>query len=170
MEKMPSFGAEDAKKFLPGKTYKDKLSLLSGKDKIDLYHFGPGHTNGDTLVVFPALKVMHSGDLFAGKNAPFIDASNGGNGASYPTTLAKAAAGIKGVDTVIPGHSAVTDWNAFKEYGEFMHDLVAAVQQAKKEGKTADQAAADIKLPEKFKAYGMTRSKDAITRIYADSK
>src|SRR5262245_26132001 len=42
MEKMPAFQSEEGKKFLPGKTYKDKLSLLKGNEKIDLYYFGPG--------------------------------------------------------------------------------------------------------------------------------
>jgi glyoxylase-like metal-dependent hydrolase (beta-lactamase superfamily II) len=170
MEKMPAFQTDEGKKFLPGKTYKDKLSVLSGSEKIDLYYFGRGHTSGDTLVVFPALRTMHSGDLFAGKNAPIIDANNGGSGADYPATLAKAAAQIRGVESVIPGHSAVTDWNAFKEYGEFMRDMVSAVQQAKKEGKTADQAAAELKLPEKYKDYGMARAKDGVTKIYAELK
>ena len=113
---------------------------------------------------------MHTGDLFAGKNSPLIDTNNGGSGVEYPVTLRKAAAGIRGVEAVIPGHSAVTDWGAFKEYGEFVRDLVAAVERAKKEGKTADQAAADLKLPDKYKDYGMTRLKDGVTKIYAELK
>jgi glyoxylase-like metal-dependent hydrolase (beta-lactamase superfamily II) len=170
MEKMDMFKSEEGKKFLPQKTYQDKLSLLSGNDKIDLYHFGRGHTNGDTLVVFTALKTMHTGDLFAAKGAPYIDASNGGSGLEYPKTLAKAAAGIPGVETVIPGHSAVTDWNAFKEFGEFVAEMVAASEQAKKDGKTAEQAVTDLKLPDKFKNYNMNRMKDGVTQIYAELK
>jgi cyclase len=170
MEEMSAFKTEEGKKFLPSKTYQDKLSVLEGDEKIDLYHFGPGHTSGDTLVVFTALKVMHTGDLFPGKAAPFMDTGNGGSPIEYPNTLAKAAAGIQGVDTVIPGHSAVTDWNAFIEFGEFVRDMVAAAQQAKKDGKTAEQAAADLKLPEKYKSYDMRRLQDDVTRIYADSK
>jgi len=170
MEKMPAFQSEEGKKFLPGKTYKDTLSLLNGADKIDLYYFGRGHTGGDTFVVFPALKVMHSGDLFAGKGTPIMDTNNGGSGLEYPQTLAKAAAGINGVETVIPGHSAVTDWNAFKEYGEFIRDLVAAVEQAKKDGKDADKAAADIKLPEKYKDYNMGRLKADVAAVYSELK
>jgi glyoxylase-like metal-dependent hydrolase (beta-lactamase superfamily II) len=170
MEKMPAFQSEQGKKFLPGKTYKEKLSVLNGKDKIDLYHFGRGHTGGDSFVVFPALKVMHTGDMFAVKGAPNIDANNGGSGLEYPRTLMKAAAGIRGVETVIPGHSSVTDWNAFKEYGEFMRDLAAAVEQAKKDGKTVDQASTDLKLPEKYKDYNMGRLKANITTIYAELK
>src|SRR5262245_63914300 len=170
MEKMPNFQSEENKKSLPSKTYKDKLSLLKGNDKIHLYYFGRGHTGGDTFVVFPALKVMHSGDMFARKGTPIMDATNGGSGLEYPKTLAKAAAGIEGVDSVIPGHSAVMTWNDFKEYGDFLRELVAAVEQAKKDGKTADQAGADIKLPEKYKDYNMGGLKSNVTTIYNEIK
>jgi cyclase len=171
MEKMPAFLSDEGKKFLPSKTYKDKLSLLKGKDKIDLYYFGRGHTGGDTIVVFPALKAMHAGDLFAFSNGvPIIDINNGGSGLEYPKTLMKAAAAIKGVDSVIPGHSAVADFAAFKGYGEFLRDFVSAVEQAKKDGKTVDQAVADLKLPEKYKDYNMSRAKAGVTAIYSELK
>jgi len=171
MEKMAAFQTEEGKKFLPGKTYKDKLSLLKGNDKIDLYYFGRGHTSGDTFVVFPALRVMHAGDMFAfAKGVPIIDINNGGSGLEYPKTLMKAAAGIKGVDQVIPGHSPVAEFAAFKEYGEFLRDFVAAVEQAKKAGKTVDEASADLKLPEKYKDYNLTRAKGGVTAIYSELK
>ena len=170
MEKMPMFQAAESKKFLPSKTYKDKLSLLSGKDKIDLYYFGRGHTNGDTFVVFPALKVMHSGDMFAfAKGLPLIDTNNGGSGVDYPKSLAKAAA-IKGVESVIPGHSPVQPLSELKEYSEFMAAVLAATEEAKKAGKTVDQAVADFKLPEKFKGYNLGRLKPAVTAIYSELK
>ena len=171
MEKMPAFQSDEGKKFLPGKTYKDKLSLLKGKEKIDLYYFGRGHTGGDTFVVFPALKVMHAGDMFAfSKGLPIIDINNGGSGLEYPKTLMKAASGIKGVDNVITGHSPVASWAEFKEYGEFLRDFVAAVEQAKKDGKTVDQAATDLKLPEKYKDYNLGRAKAGVTAIYNELK
>jgi glyoxylase-like metal-dependent hydrolase (beta-lactamase superfamily II) len=171
MQKMPAFQSEEGKKFLPSKTYKDKLSLLNGNDKIDLYYFGPGHTGGDTLVVFPSLRTMHTGDLFAGKSTPIMDVNNGGSGLEYPKTLKKAADGIKGVETIIAGHTNTPlVWNDFKEYGDFMRELVAAVEQAKKEGKTVDQAAESIKLPEKYKDYGLTRLRANITAIYGELK
>jgi glyoxylase-like metal-dependent hydrolase (beta-lactamase superfamily II) len=171
MEKMAAFQSDEGKKFLPGKTYKDKLSLLKGNDKIDLYYFGRGHTSGDTFVVFPALKVMHAGDMFAFTNGlPFIDVTTGGSGLEFPKTLIKAAAVIKGVEKVIPGHSPMSDWSAFKTYGEFLQAFVSAVEQAKKEGKTVDQAAADLKLPEKFKDYNLSAAKGGVTAVYSELK
>src|SRR6195256_5428383 len=51
MEKMDAFKGDKAK-FLPKRTFKDKMSVGSGKERIDLYYFGRGHTNGDTWVVY----------------------------------------------------------------------------------------------------------------------
>lgn len=170
MEKMPAFQSDEGRKFLPGKTYKTKMSVLGGREKIDLYHFGAGHTSGDTLVVFTGLGTVHTGDLFPGKMAPFIDTGNGGDALAYPATLKKAAAGIKGVETVIPGHSAVTDWNTFREFGDFVSEMVAVVAKAKKEGQNVDQSIESFKLPEKYKDYNLGRVKDDITKIHTALK
>jgi glyoxylase-like metal-dependent hydrolase (beta-lactamase superfamily II) len=169
MERMTAFQRE-YKKFLPHKTYKDKMTLFGGKERIDLYYFGRGHTSGDTIIVFPELRVAHTGDLFAAKGTPGIDVSNGGSALEYPKTLTKAAAGIRGVDVVIPGHSSVTDWKAFQEFGEFNSEFLAAAQAALKAGKTAGEAAAALKLPEKFKEYNMGSAKGNIEIIYAEMK
>ncbi len=166
MAKMPAFADGTKKQAFPDKTYTDKMTVLSGTEAIDLYHFGAAHTNGDTFVVFRALRTMHGGDAFAAKGLPLLDVNNGGSGVTYPDTLAKAAAGIKNVDTVIPGHSTVMAWQDFVEFGEFNRAVLTAVQTAKKAGKTPEQAAAELVLPEKFKAYVMTRAKDNVATIY----
>jgi glyoxylase-like metal-dependent hydrolase (beta-lactamase superfamily II) len=170
MEKMDPFKTPEGQKYLPSKTYKDKLSLLQGKEKIDLYYFGRGHTSGDTIIVFTALRVAHTGDLFAAKGAPLIDTGNGGSAIEYPKTLAAAGAKIKGVETVIPGHSPVTDWKAFQEYGAFVRAFADAVEAGVKQGKTADEITAALKLPDEFKDYAMQRAKDDVAKFYADLK
>ena len=169
MEKMDAFKGDKAQ-FLPDRTFKDTLTLFSGADRIDLYYFGAGHTNGDSIVVFPALRVAHAGDLFARQGTPLIDTANGGSGVAYPVTLAKAAAGVRNVDTVITGHSDVMPWSAFVEYGEFNKAFLDATQAALTAGKTADDAAAGLVLPEKFKSYAMGGLKDNVTKIYAELK
>ena len=103
MVKMPAFQDPAKKHGLADKTFKDKMTLLAGNESIDLYYFGRAHTNGDAFVVFRNLRVMHAGDAFSGQTTPIMDVNNGGSGVEYPGTLAKAAAGIKNVDVVIPG-------------------------------------------------------------------
>jgi len=152
MEKMDNFKGDKAK-YLPKKTFKDKMTLGKGKDEIDLFYFGRAHTGGDAWVVFPALRAMHAGDAFAGKNTPIIDGANGGSAAEYGKTLAKAAAAIKNIDSIITGHSTVMTVADLKEYSDFNNDFITWVQGEIKAGKTVDAAAAEFKVPEKYKGY-----------------
>ena len=158
MAKMKNFAEEATKHGLPDRTYKDKLTLLSGNDAIDLYYYGAAHTNGDAFVVFRNLRVMHAGDVFANKGLPNIDGNNGGSGLAYGETIGKAAAGIKNVQTVITGHNTMTTmtWQDFVDYGEFNRLYAQHARESLKAGKTAEQAAMDLKLPDKFKDYQLT--------------
>ncbi len=178
MEKMDAFKGANAK-FLPTKTFKTRMSLLDGVDRIDLYYFGAGHTDGDAIVVFPALRLAHVGDLFPSKATPIIDTNNGGSGVAYPQTLARAVAEIQNVDRVVTGHTAPppgavvsrwTTWDDLREYADFTRDFLAAVQEAIKAGKSEDEAAASLNLPEKYKGYGMERAKANIQAIYKELK
>jgi glyoxylase-like metal-dependent hydrolase (beta-lactamase superfamily II) len=157
MQKMPAFQEAANKHGLPDRTYKDKMTLLSGKDAIDLYYFGPAHTNGDTFVVFRNDRVVHAGDAFANKGQPLIDRPNGGSGIAYPETIAKASKGIRNVDIVINGHSPVTmKFQDLADFGEFNRLFLEHARASLKAGKTAEQAMMDLKLPEKFKDYNLT--------------
>ena len=158
----PSYAGERAK-FLPTRTYKDKLTVGSGKDQIDIYHFGRGHTDGDSFIVFPALRIMHVGDMFAWKAIPYIDASAGGSVVEHPKSLARAVATVKNVDTIINGHIPVSTWNDLKEYAEFTKDFVAFAESAMKAGKSVDQAAAEYKVAPKYKGYVVTIAEGFVT-------
>jgi glyoxylase-like metal-dependent hydrolase (beta-lactamase superfamily II) len=157
MEKMTNFAA-DKGRFLPSKVYKDTMTIGSGADQILLYYFGRAHTNGDTFVVFPAARVMHSGDAFATKGFPNVDVNNGGSLAEYGNTLAKAASTIKNVDTIINGHipAGPTPFSDLQVYADFNKDLLAYVQDAIKAGKAPEQAVADYRFPEKYVPLGYT--------------
>jgi len=154
MEKMDIFKQSNGRG-MAKRTFKDKMTIGKGADQIDLYYFGPGHTNGDAIVVFPALRTAHIGDLFASKGLPLVDGDNGGSVLHYHETLNKAHDGIKNVDTLINGHSnTTTTWADLKTYADFNHDFLTWAQAELKSGKTAKDAAADWKLPAKYEALG----------------
>jgi len=160
MQKMPAFQDAANKHGLPDRTFTNRMSLLSGKDAIDLYYFGPAHTNGDAFVVFRSAGVMHSGDAFANKGQPLIDLNNGGSGVAYPDTIAKAAAQAKGLKTVITGHAqngALMTPQDLADFGQFTGLMLTHARAALKRGQTPEQAMMDFqaKLPEKFKGYNL---------------
>ena len=169
MEKMDAFKGDNAK-FLPKKSFKDQMTLGSGNDRMDLYYFGRGHTNGDAWIVYPALRVMQTGDMFAWKDAPTLDRANGGSGLEYAATVGKALATVKGVDTLIVGHSPLRTVAELREYQQFMTDFVAAITQAKTAGKSVDDATASIDLTAKYKGYKKDRYKAAVQAIYDELK
>jgi glyoxylase-like metal-dependent hydrolase (beta-lactamase superfamily II) len=157
---------------MPTRTFKDKMTLGSGADRIDLYYFGRGHTNGDAWVVFPALRLAHAGDIFSGKNLPLLDTNNGGSGVEIGPTLAAAHAGIAGVDSVITGHSTVMAWAELAEYAQFNKDFVADVQAGLKAGKTPDDIATSWKIADKYKGYAIqdARLKANVQAVAAELK
>ena len=152
-------------KGLPKKTFKDKMTIGSGADRINLYYFGPAHTSGDAFVEFAADRVVHAGDVFPYKGLPRMDKDNGGTGIGFAATVLKAANALKANDTVINGHtpSGTTTIADMREFADFVRDYVAYVQSAKKAGKTAAQAFAEWKVPEKYKGYTATLNAQSAT-------
>jgi glyoxylase-like metal-dependent hydrolase (beta-lactamase superfamily II) len=112
LERMPEIARDPAA--VPDTTFRDRLTIGSGRDRIDLYYFGPAHTDGDAVVVFPGARAMHAGDLFGADT--LVDPALGGSVTALRVTLRRIVDTIHDVDTVIPGHGAVTTWRAFVEY------------------------------------------------------
>ena len=154
------------------RTFTDKMTIGKGADQIDLYYFGRGHTNGDAWTFFPALRVMHAGDIFSGKLIPLLDSNNGGSGVEIADTLAKAAK-LQNVDQIITGHSTVMTPADLMEYSEFNRDFLNYVREAKKAGKSVDEATGAYKIPEKFSGYRAPQPdsvRNNIEAIYAELK
>ena len=150
----------------PMRTFRDKLTLMSGEDEVDLYYFGPAHTNGDTFVVFRAAAVMHAGDVFSGKVAPIINIPWGGDGKTYGDTIGKVVSSVKGVTRVISGHGPVFSWSDFVDYGEFNRTLLEQAKTDTKYRIPSRLAAATLRLPSKFQDYQLGRLKLTIDEIY----
>ena len=76
----PNIFKDNGGRGMAKRTFKDRMTLGTGNDRIELYYFGRGHTNGDAWVLFPALRVVSAGDIFAWNNfLPLLDANNGGS-------------------------------------------------------------------------------------------
>jgi len=146
----PNIFKDSSGRGLPKRTFTDRMTVGSGNERIELHYFGRAHTGGDAWVVFPAVRALHTGDAFAIKGIPIIDANNGGSGIEYPQTLAKAAL-LPNIDTVITGHNQTTLTMAdLKMYVDFNREFVETVQAAKKAGRTIDEVVNSWKVSERF--------------------
>ncbi|HVZ22230.1 MAG TPA: MBL fold metallo-hydrolase [Vicinamibacterales bacterium] len=149
-------------RYLPKTTFTDRMRLGDGKDRVELYNFGPAHTSGDAIVVFPAARTAHFADLFARKTLPNIMTTDGGTILGHLHTLEQAVATIKGVDTVITGHStSLMSWADLEEFVRMNHDFVMAAQEGLRARRKADDVAAEITkmLTAKYPGYAIVLSK-----------
>jgi glyoxylase-like metal-dependent hydrolase (beta-lactamase superfamily II) len=152
MDKMKIFG-ESKGAGLPTRAFADYMVLGDGADRVELRYFGRGHTNGDAWVFFPALRVVHAGDIFPGKQVPILDVNNGGSGFEMPRTLSRAHATLGDVDTIIPGHSTLMTPADLKEFAEFNDEFLTAVRDGKTAGRAPAEIASGWTVPARFQGY-----------------
>ena len=105
---------------LPNITFADELVVHLGGKEVRAKYFGRGHTNGDAVIYFPELKVVHTGDLFLGRTPTaaaaaaskppganiYVDYAQGGSFLDWTHTLDGVL--TLDFDTVIPGHGPVS--------------------------------------------------------------
>ncbi len=169
METMDEFKGTKVN-FLPKLMFKDKMVLGAGKDRVELYYFGAGHTNGDAWVVFPSPRVMLAGDMFAGKQPPLIDRRFGGSGIAYPDTLTKAAS-VRNIDTVITGHSGVMTMADLQEYARFNKEFRDWVVDGFNRGLSVSEVVSGWKPSKKYKGYAAgepERLRDNVEQMFRE--
>jgi len=127
--------AETQTEGLPNIVMDDYLRIYLGKMPIDLYYFGRGHTDGDIVIHLPEERIVITGDLFAtwGPYVHLIHYAAGGSARDWSRSLERA---LKlDFDTVIPGHSGVTDRAHMETYlaeTVRLQDMVRQMNRAKR--------------------------------------
>jgi glyoxylase-like metal-dependent hydrolase (beta-lactamase superfamily II) len=139
---------------LPTRTFRDRLTVGNGADRLELYYFGPTTNRSSILVVIPALRVMVTGVAFGGKFLPPITRPPyGGSGVEYPNTLTKALRLAREIDTIIPARGGAAQPQDLEVHRDFMRDFLEYTRQAKKAGRTPAAAAKAWKIPSRFAGY-----------------
>jgi len=112
--------------------FTDETSVFLGGKEVRAHFYGRGHTNGDAVIYFPALRTIHTGDLMAG-NSPLVDYNGGGSVVEWTKTLDGA---LKlDFDTVIPGHGPVTNKAGLQAYRDNIATMRDRVTKEIRSGK-----------------------------------
>jgi len=133
----------------PNITFADQAAVYLGGVEVQLFYLGRGHTNGDTVIYFPDLKTVHTGDLIIDA-MPVIDYAGGGSALEFVKTIDKLLE--IDFDTMIPGHGRVMTKDDVRAYrvrfetmNERMRDLVRR-NVPKEQLATLEQARTQLKL------------------------
>jgi glyoxylase-like metal-dependent hydrolase (beta-lactamase superfamily II) len=136
----------DAAASAPNETFTGEHEISLGGKTIRAIQLGPGHTDGDMVVLFVEDRVIHVGDLLFYQRYPSVDLEAGGSIRAWPDTLDKVLA--LDFDRVIPGHGAVTDRAGIQQFQRFLRELWSQVDAAAKAGKGLDETLASVRLTE----------------------
>ena len=129
----------------PNKTFDTEMTITLGDETVRLVYMGPGHTLGDTIVIFDKAKVIHAGDLFFHGMPPYIDVNDGSDTQNWVRTI-QALAEKHPDFQVIPGHGKVTNMKEYVKFADYLNTLIKEVSAAIKAGKTKEQAVESIDL------------------------
>lgn len=124
---------------LPVVTFAQGLSFHLNGQRIDVIHVPRAHTDGDSLVHWPAAGVLHMGDTYINNSLPFIDLGSGGSIdgmiAAARTGLRLARPGTK----VVPGHGTIATRVQLAAHLAMLLDVRAKVAAGIKAGRSLAQ-------------------------------
>jgi glyoxylase-like metal-dependent hydrolase (beta-lactamase superfamily II) len=108
----------------PNRTFRESAQLLLGGRKVELHHFGRGHTDNDVVVVVPDVHAVFAGDLVEQGGPPSFEDSYP---MDWPGTLGRLLEVARGL--VVPGHGELVT-RSFVEGQQA--DLAALAQLARR--------------------------------------
>jgi cyclase len=118
--------------------FTQEMSVFLGGEEVRAQYFGRGHTNGDAVIYFPALKTIHTGDLMA-LPSPLIDYAGGGSVIEWTKTLDDVM--TLDFDTVIPGHGHITNRAGLLAYRNNLEKLRNRVSGLIRQGRSQEDVA-----------------------------
>jgi cyclase len=131
----------------PDRVFDDRLDIDLGGRIVQLRHFGPGNTPGDTIVYLPEERVAWTGNFVS--NQRIIPMLLEISPLKYIETLARCKAAID-VHTIIPGHGPLGKPVAFDRTMHYLWALYQDVQAAFNAGLSADAAVDAVALRPEF--------------------
>lgn len=126
----------------PDITFGDEMSFHFNDEQIDLLHFGPAHTMGDSAIIFRDRNIVHLGDVFNNSGFPFIDTDNGGTLSGIINFCKAVLAELPSTAIVVPGHGPVSDYQGLLSYVEMLSEIRDRMSALISSGATLEQVEA----------------------------
>jgi glyoxylase-like metal-dependent hydrolase (beta-lactamase superfamily II) len=127
----------------PRVTFTDQASVFLGGVEARAYYFGRGHTNGDAVIHFPDLRVIHTGDLIT-EGMPVMDYNNGASAVEWVTVLDRILE--LDFDTVIPGHGKLLTREHIRSDRQKLVTMNQRMAQLARKGVPLEQVFDQLKL------------------------
>ena len=154
---------------LPVITYENGMTLYFNDEEIEIVHFGPAHTSGDSAVIFHNQNAIHYGDVFVTEGYPFIDVSSGGSIDGIINFLSKSLEKLKPGAIILPGHGEIANIQDVKDMISMLETVRDRISKMIDEGKSL-QEVIDAKPTKDFDEKYPDWLGNFVNRAYASLK
>ena len=157
---------------LPTQTYQGMLTLHMNGEDVQLIAIPRAHTDGDTMVYFPGLDIIMTGDFFRAVGYPNVDRGNGGSLQGLIDALGTVIGRAGPRTKIIPGHGPTVDRSAVTAHRDIVLVIRDRVSALIAQGRTEDEVVAarvTADLDAKIEQPGATGDRFA-RQVYAELK
>ena len=131
---------------LPNITFEDGVNLYMNGHAIRVMHVASAHTDGDSILYFPDINVIHTGDVMFNGLFPYIDIDGGGSVPGYLAALDRVIALADDETKIIPGHGPLGNRADAQRARDMIADSLDRVSDLIETGRSADDIVADNPL------------------------
>ena len=133
---------------LPTITFSDAMTFHINGHEAFVFHVATAHTDGDAVIHFRDINVIHAGDLYFNYLFPFIDLDNGGDVTGYIAGQKRIIAMADDDTIIIPGHGPIAKKSDLQIAVDMLIDAEARVKKLVDAGMTQEQVVAENPLAE----------------------
>lgn len=131
---------------LPELTFTDAVTFHLNGYNARVFHVANAHTDGDSVIHFPEVNVIHAGDTLFNKLFPFIDIDSGGSVDGYIAAQKKLLSMADDKTKIIPGHGELANKADLQAAVDMLEDAKARVKALVDAGKSQEEVIAENPL------------------------
>ena len=131
---------------LPVLTFNDEVTFHLNDKEAHVFHVAKAHTDGDAVIHFRNMNVIHTGDLFFNGLYPFIDLDSGGTVHGYIAGQKEILSLADEETKIIPGHGPMASKSDLQASVDMLEASTSRVQALIDAGKAEDEVVAENPL------------------------
>jgi len=131
---------------LPELTFADAVTFHLNGHTARVFHVANAHTDGDSVIHFPEVNIIHTGDVLFNKLFPFIDLDSGGSVGGFIAAQKEIIAIADDETKIIPGHGVLANKADLQAAADMLEDAQARVKALVDAGKSEEEVLAENPL------------------------
>ena len=131
---------------MPVLTFTDAVTFYLNGHTVHVFHVPSAHTDGDSMIHFPDVNVIHASDVVFNGLFPYIDLDSGGSVDGYLAAMRKVLELADDGTQIIPGHGPLANKADVQRAYDMLVDADNRIRAMVGDGKSEEEIVAENPL------------------------